>query len=73
MNDLEQYFPLEKQSLKEPKRKMNNDRISKLLISKKYLENKAWSEQTHIISSQSTDLFQVFCSAPPPPVSLQVM
>ena len=41
MNDLEQYFPLEKQSLKEPKRKMNNDRISKLLISKKYLENKA--------------------------------
>ena len=37
MNDLEQYFPLEKQSLKEPKRKMNNDRISKLLISKKIL------------------------------------
>ena len=29
MNDLEQHFPLEKQSLKESKRKMNNDRMSK--------------------------------------------
>lgn len=40
MNDLEQYFPLEKQSLKEPKRKMNNDRISKLFISKKKILGK---------------------------------
>lgn len=37
MNDLEQHFPLKKQSLKESKRKMSNDRISKAAYIKRIL------------------------------------
>ena len=50
MNDLEQHFPLEKQSLKESKRKMNNDRMSKAGYIKRILGKQSMkSADTHSV------------------------
>ena len=80
MNDLEQHFPLEKQSLKESKGKMNNDRMSKAGCIKRILgkQSMKWAD-THSVQfsrSVASDFLRPYesqharppCSSPTPGV-----